>query len=100
MIFLKNTLSLRTLIKQNRNKLSMELNVFIKNFEAQFEDVEQGTLINETEFRGIDGWDSMTALFVIAMVDEIYNVKITGDDIRSSKTISDIYKIVSSRTTQ
>lgn len=36
----------------------------------------------------------MTALSVIAMVDDVYAVRLTGDDIRNSKVIQDIYNIV------
>jgi hypothetical protein len=31
------------------------------------------------------------------MVDEAYNAKLTGDDIRSSSTIQDLFNIVKSR---
>ena len=40
---------------------------------------------------------SWTALSVIAMIDEEYDVKIKGDDVRNSQTVNDLYEIVKSR---
>jgi acyl carrier protein len=52
---------------------------------------------HETKFRDIEEWSSLMALSIIAMVDEKYNVKIKGDDIRNSQTFEDLYNIVKSR---
>jgi acyl carrier protein len=39
----------------------------------------------------------MVALMVIAMIDEEYNVKVSGDDIRNSATIQDLINVVGSK---
>lgn len=70
---------------------------FIRLFAEQFDDTEEDAFTPETEFRQIDEWDSMVALMVIAMVDEEYNVKISGDDIRNSTTIADLMEVVKSK---
>lgn len=70
---------------------------FIENFAAQFDDTDANEFKAETIFRELDEWSSLTALSIIAMVDEEYHVKIKGDDIRNSKTIVDLYNIVKSR---
>lgn len=75
----------------------MELNVFIKNFVSQFDEIDATKINAETKFRDIEEWSSLMALSIIAMVDEEYNVKIKGDDIRNSQNIKDIYNIVESR---
>lgn len=75
----------------------MDTQNFIQNFADQFEDIDPSILSLETCFRDIEGWSSFAALSIIAMVDEAYNVKLTGDDIRNSTTILDIYRIVNSR---
>lgn len=51
----------------------------------------------ETKFHDLDEWTSLTALSIIAMVDDEYDVRIKGDDIRNSVTIEDLYNIVASR---
>ncbi len=75
----------------------MEIKEFIKNFAAQFDDTDESVFTAETEFKTLDEWSSMTALSIIAMVDEEYDVQIKGDDIRSAKTINDLFNVVVSK---
>lgn len=75
----------------------MEIKDFVQNFAAQFDETDPSEFSIETRFRDIEEWSSLTALSIIAMVDEQYKVKLTGDDIRKSNTIEDIYNIVKSK---
>lgn len=75
----------------------MELNDFVQNFAAQFDDTDESEFKAETVYKELDEWSSLTALTIIAMVDEEYEVKIKGDDIRNSQTINDLFEIVKSR---
>ena len=72
----------------------MDLKKFIEYFAEQFEDVEAVEFKAETNFRDFSEWSSLTALSIIAMVDEEYEVELKGDDIRSANTVQDIYDIV------
>jgi acyl carrier protein len=73
------------------------LKEFIRNFSEQLEDINDAKINENTEFRTIEGWSSIVALFIIAMADNKYKVKLTGDDIRQSATVGDIYRIITSR---
>ena len=75
----------------------METADFIANVEEQFMETDPGTIQMNTVFRNIEEWSSLIALMLIAMVDEKYNVVLTGDDIRNSNTIQDLYDKVSSK---
>lgn len=75
----------------------MELNDFIENFASQFDETDVIEFKSNTLFKSIDEWSSLTALSIIAMVDEEYNVRIKGDDIRSSDTIEDLFNLVKTR---
>jgi acyl carrier protein len=75
----------------------MEINDFIKKFAGQFEDVPVEKFTEDIEFRSLDEWGSLTALTIIAMIDEEYGVTIKGDDIRKSQTLKDLFEIVKSR---
>ena len=55
---------------------------FIELFAEQFDETEIDEFSIDTAFRELEEWDSMVALMVIAMIDEEYNVKVSGDDIR------------------
>jgi len=85
------------LIKLYKNliNLNMEISKFVQDFELLFDEVEAGSITKDTVFRDIDEWSSLLALVVIAMVDEEYEVKLTGDDIRTSVTVKDLFDKIS-----
>lgn len=70
---------------------------FIESFAAQYDDVEVSSLTLDTLFRNVEGWSSLTALSIIAMIDEEYDVCLNGNDIRASETIGDIINIVNTK---
>ena len=69
----------------------MDIFSFVTRFAAQFEQTPSDFFKADTAFREAEEWDSLIALSVIGMVDEDYGVKLTGDDIRNSVTINDIF---------
>lgn len=75
----------------------MELTKFVEHFAAQFDDTDISKITSSTNFRSIEEWSSLTALSIIAMVDDQYDVQLKGDDIRTSQTVEDIFDIVKSR---
>jgi acyl carrier protein len=72
----------------------MGLNIFLRNFSDILDDTDVALITSETIFRDLDEWDSLTALSLIAMADEEYSVKLTGDNIKSSTTLNDIFEII------
>lgn len=75
----------------------MEMNKFIANFADQFDDVDVDALTPDTAFRGLEGWSSLVALMVITMIDEEYEVTITGDEMKKQNTIGELYNLVTSK---
>lgn len=76
----------------------MDINEFIEKFGEQFDDLNGEVLGADTPFREIDSWSSLTALSIISMIDEEYDVQLTGADIRSSQTIKDVFdKVVAKK---
>jgi acyl carrier protein len=75
----------------------MELKTFIENFASQFDDTDASVFEANTEFKTLDEWSSIIALSIIAMADEEYDVKLKGDDIKSSITIEDLFNVVKSK---
>ena len=72
----------------------MNLEQFIENFAAQFDDTDLASFSAETRFKELDEWSSLTALSIIAMVDDEYDVIIKGNDIINSDTIQDLFAVV------
>ncbi|MFT6338671.1 MAG: acyl carrier protein [Halioglobus sp.] len=70
---------------------------FINYFAEQFDETERSEFNSETLFKDLDEWDSMTALSIIAMVDEEYEKTINGDDIKSALTIEDLFRAIESK---
>ena len=75
--------------------MNMEISKFVQDFELLLDEVEPGSISAETIFRDLEEWSSLIALVVIAMVDEEYDVKLTGDDIRTSVTVQDLFDKIS-----
>lgn len=69
----------------------MNRDEFVKNFAAQFDETPANEIKSETEFRELEEWSSMLALSIIAMVDDEYHVLLTGEHIRNSKTVGEVF---------
>jgi acyl carrier protein len=75
----------------------MEVTAFLQNFANMLDDTDASLITETTIFRDLEEWDSLTALSLIAMVDEEYSLKLTGDDIKTSITIKDLFDKVNSK---
>lgn len=72
----------------------MEINDFLENFADQFDETSLDKFTNETIFKDLPEWSSLIALSLIAMIDEVYNITITGEAIRNSSTIEELFNAV------
>ena len=75
----------------------MEINAFLGNFVSILDDTDEALITSETIFRDLEEWDSLTALSLIAMIDEEYSLKLTGEDIKSSTTLQDIFEKIKNK---
>ena len=75
----------------------MNLQEFIDKFAEQMEDTDAAEITATTIFRDLDEWSSLSALSIIAMVDEEYDVTLRGDDIKNAVTVEDLYNTVKSK---
>jgi acyl carrier protein len=75
----------------------MELNDFFKKIESEIEDLEPGSLTPDKDYRELEQWSSMYALIIIALIDTEYNVTLTGEDLKNTSTVRDLYDVVKSR---
>lgn len=75
----------------------MDIKEFIQNFADQFDETDASVFNENTLFHDLDEWSSLIGLSLIAMIDDEYGVVIKGDELRSAKTIMDVYNIVSQR---
>jgi acyl carrier protein len=74
--------------------MNTDISTFVQNFASQFDETPIDAFSAETKFRELEEWSSMIALVIIAMVDEHYKVKLSGNEIKESNTIQDIFNNV------
>lgn len=72
----------------------MRIEELIKHIENEFDELEPGLLQANSSFKEIDGWSSMHALMLIALVDNQYDVLLTGEDLRNTVTVQDLLDII------
>ncbi len=75
----------------------MDLNKFVALFAEQFDDTPADVFSAATDYKSLDEWGSLVALSVISMVDEEFEKRITGADIKKCTTIEDLYNLVLSK---
>lgn len=75
----------------------MEIKSFISNFAAQFEETEENVFNAGTKFRELEEWSSLTALSILAMIDEEYDIQLTPAEMRETNTIQELFDLVSSK---
>lgn len=75
----------------------MDLSIFIKNIAEQFDETDLYSFSPETRYKELPEWSSLTALSIIALIEEEYNVRIKGSDIVNTSTLNELFNIVQSR---
>ena len=74
----------------------MSMKEFIAKF-AEALELEDISVVNEnTTFRDLDEWNSLSFLSVIAMLDEEYGIQIEKAQFRELKTLGDIASYIES----
>lgn len=73
------------------------LNEFTALFAEQLDMGDTNKITPSTAFRNLDEWTSLTALLVIAMVEDEFEVALKSADIKESNTIEDLYNRIISK---
>lgn len=74
----------------------MEIKEFIENFANQFDETDPTEITATTNFRELDEWSSLTALSILAMVDEEYDIQLKAEEMRKTNTILELFDLVKS----
>ncbi|MBD5371388.1 MAG: acyl carrier protein [Bacteroides sp.] len=72
----------------------MEIKEFIEKFSEIFDDTDVATLTPETNFRELDEWSSLSALGVIALADEEFDVELSASEMRNANTIQELFDLL------
>ncbi|SHM28402.1 hypothetical protein SAMN05444266_107258 [Chitinophaga jiangningensis] len=72
----------------------MEITVFVDNFANLFDETPKAEIGETTNFKGLEEWNSLLGLATVAMVDEHYGVRVSGDEIKDAQTVTDLFELV------
>ena len=75
----------------------MEIIEFTKLLEEEFDDLEPNFLTPETSYRSIPDFSSMHALIIIAFIDNQFDVLLTGQELKNTNTVQDLYNLVQAK---
>jgi len=71
----------------------MDKQKFLLLLDDLFEE-DPNTLTGDEPLAELEIWDSLTALGYIALVDEEFNIILSGNDIEQCTTVNDLVKLV------
>lgn len=75
----------------------MEMNEFLKNFAAQWDETEMSEFTPDCVFHDLEEWSSLTGLAILNMIAKKYSVKIAPAELKAAVTIKDVYNLVQSK---
>ena len=75
----------------------MDKQEFLDNVAELFEDTPREKFTMDLEFKNLDEWSSLSALSVIAMADEAYDVEVTGSELRAINTLEELYNLINKK---
>ena len=74
--------------------MTTSIDQFIESFLTAVDFQEAVEVTADTELKSLPEWDSLAALGVIVMFDVEYGKTITGDDLKTCVTLTDLYKLL------
>jgi acyl carrier protein len=69
---------------------------FIASIEELLE-IDPGSISLETQLDSLEQWDSLAFVSFLALADSKYGVRVTPTELRASKSIADLMKLVEKR---
>jgi acyl carrier protein len=70
------------------------MNNFIEKFKNQFIDADEISIEEDTKFRNIDSYDSLTGMAIILMIEDEYGVRIEDDVYKKLDTPQEIFDYI------
>ncbi len=70
----------------------MNRSEFLKEFEKVIE-APPGSITGREDLSSLEGWDSMSAMGFIAMVDSQLGVAVAPSDLAASRTVADLLRL-------
>ena len=75
----------------------MAIDDFIASIEDAIDELEPGALKAHMDYNELELFGSMHALILIALFNTEYDVMVTGDELRSCRTVLELFELVESK---
>ena len=72
----------------------MNIQDFIENFAAQFDETGPEAFTADTKFKELDEWSSLTAFSLISFIENTYGKKLLLPELLQAQTLDELYKII------
>jgi acyl carrier protein len=73
--------------------MNIDFNQFLVLLKEQYLD-DVGEIKKENKLRELSGWDSMTGMTILLMIEENYKLKIDNDQFKKLITVEDLYSFL------
>lgn len=81
---------------RSRENISTEI-IMKEEFLAQIAEVfevEIGEINLDTKFKEHDNWSSLTSLTLFAMLDDVYSINISDEELQQMNTLEEIFSLI------
>jgi acyl carrier protein len=76
------------------------INEFIEKFKEQFLDPEETVFTEDTKFRELADWDSLTGMSILVMIEDEYKITVTPDEFKNCERVSDIISFINKKVSE
>jgi acyl carrier protein len=75
----------------------MQLNEFTKKFAEQFIEPDNAIIKQDTQFRQLPTYDSLTGMAILAMIQDDYGIIIPVEDYKKVNTPEELFELTKSK---
>lgn len=75
----------------------MELNEFLLKFKEQYVDASSIELSNDSDFRAVESYDSLTGMAILVMIQDEFGVSISEEQYKALPSVRELYNYIQSQ---
>jgi acyl carrier protein len=77
---------------------AITLDSLIAKLQEELDEIDLSGLKPETEFRKIEGWNSLYGLIIMALLSTEYDIELEASQIQAIHTVEDLYQTIKKHT--
>ena len=76
---------------------TLSTDALIHTIRQEIDEIDLSSLTANTEFRQIEGWNSLYSLVLMAMTSTEYDVELTGQQVQGIRTVQDLCNTINTQ---